>query len=64
MKKKKIPNTKIGLMEWPKVWALSSNPSTTKKKGERKKILFYASQKVFIHFSRHNGLFCFVSGVL
>jgi hypothetical protein len=27
----KIPNTKIGLVEWLKIKALSSNPSATKK---------------------------------
>jgi hypothetical protein len=28
----KIPNTKKELVEWLKVWTLSSNPSTTRKK--------------------------------
>jgi hypothetical protein len=30
---------KKGLVEWLKVWALSSNPSTIKKKKKRKKEL-------------------------
>jgi hypothetical protein len=33
----KKPITKIGLVEWLKVYALSSNPSTAKTKKERKK---------------------------
>jgi hypothetical protein len=33
----KIPNTKIGMMEWLKVSALSSSPSTEKRK--KKKLL-------------------------
>jgi hypothetical protein len=32
----KILITKKGLVEWLKVWALSSNPSTAKKKKKKK----------------------------
>jgi hypothetical protein len=34
----KNPNTKKGLVEWLKVKALSSNPSTAKKKSQRMSI--------------------------
>jgi hypothetical protein len=37
--------TKIGLMEWLKVKALSSSPSTTKRKKEKKKYLNKKWQK-------------------
>jgi hypothetical protein len=33
--------TKIGLVEWLKVKALSSSPSTTKKKRERETVDFF-----------------------
>jgi hypothetical protein len=36
-KKKKKPITKIGLVEWLKVKALLSSPSTAKKKKKKKK---------------------------
>jgi hypothetical protein len=36
-KKKKKPITKIGLVEWLKVKALLSSPSTAKKKRKRKR---------------------------
>jgi hypothetical protein len=41
------PFTKIGLVEWLKVKALSSSPSTTKKK-ERKKLTKYYREKLKI----------------
>jgi hypothetical protein len=40
----KKPFTKIGLVEWLKVKALSSSLSTTKKKKERKKEMKGCSQ--------------------
>jgi hypothetical protein len=52
---KKKPFTKKKLVEWLKVWALSSNPSTKKKTKTRKNASVHV-QIFFCHYSLNNKI--------
>jgi hypothetical protein len=45
----KKPFTKIGLVEWLKMKALSSSPNTAKKKKKRKNLFWLTVSKGSIH---------------